>query len=113
MNDSDRERLRHMLDASREAISFVQGRTADDLTNDRMLLLSLVKELEIIGEAASRISAEGRSETNDIPWAKVIGMRNRLTHGYFDWDLGAIWSTLKSNLPDLVQSLEKALSSVE
>ena len=109
MNDSDRNRLRHMLDASREAIAFTQGKTRDDLFRERMLLLSLVKEIEIIGEAASKISPEGRSEAADIPWGKVTAMRNQLTHRYFDWDLEAIWSTVTSNLPDLVRELEKLL----
>ncbi len=110
MKDSDRERLGHMLDAAREAISFTHGRASDDLLRDRMLLLSLVKEIEIIGEAASRVSPEGRSEAHEIPWAKVTAMRNRLTHGYFDWNLEVIWSTLTSNLPELVRELERLLS---
>ena len=113
MNERDRDRLCHMLDASREAISFVQGRTKEDLFRDRLLLLAVVKEIEIVGEAASRISSEGRSEAPDIPWPKVIGMRNRLSHEYFDWDLEAIWSTLTSNLPVLIRELERALSGSE
>jgi hypothetical protein len=56
-------RLRHMLDAAREAVSFVEGRSRQDLTGDRLLLLAVVKEIEIIGEAASQISPETRSET--------------------------------------------------
>jgi uncharacterized protein with HEPN domain len=70
MNDSDRLRLQHMLDASREAVSFIQGRTSEDLTRDRMLLLSLVKEIEIVGEAASRVSAEYKAAATGIPWSR-------------------------------------------
>ncbi len=113
MNESDEIRLRHMLDASREAILFMKGKTREDLLLDRMLLLSLVKEIEIIGEAASKISPEGRSEAADIPWGEVTAMRNQLTHRYFAWDLDAIWSTLTSNMPDLIMELEKALSGAE
>ena len=110
MNESDRERLRHMLDASREALSFIEGRSSDELLTDRMLLLSLVKEIEIVGEAAARVSNEYRAEARSIPWSVVVGIRNRLVHGYFDLNLDVIWSTLTDDLPPLVVALEKALS---
>ena len=109
MNESDQNRLRHMLDAAREAIAFTHGKTREDLVHERMLLLSLVKEIEIIGEAASKISLEGRSEAADIPWGKVTAMRNQLTHRYFQWDLDAIWSTVTTNVPALIRELEKLL----
>ena len=109
MNDSDRLRLQHMLDAAREAVSFAKGRTRDDLSQDRMLLLSLVKEVEIVGEAASRVSPAGQVSTPGVPWEKLTGMRNRLIHGYFDWNVDVIWATVNSNLPQLIVELEKAL----
>jgi uncharacterized protein with HEPN domain len=108
MSAADIERLRHMLDAAREAMAFVKNRVAEDLTADRLLLLALVKEIEIIGEAAARISPEGRRATSGIPWQKITAMRNRLTHGYFDWDQ-VIWSTLTTSLPALATELERAL----
>ena len=70
MNESDVIRLRHMLDAVREALSFVAGRSSQELGRDRMLLLALVKEIEIIGEAASRISDESRNALPQIPWSQ-------------------------------------------
>jgi len=112
MNEDDLARLNHMLDAAREAIDFSKGKTFEDMIQDRMLLLSLVKELEIIGEAASRMSPEGRASINGIPWGQLMGMRNRLTHGYFDWRTETIWETVKLNLPDLVRVLEKTLSAL-
>ena len=105
----DPTRLRHMLEAAQEAIIFATGKTIDDLTRDRMLLLSLVKELEIVGEAASRISRETKAAITGITWPKVVGMRNQLTHGYFDWDVERIWETVSSDLPELVRALEAAL----
>lgn len=110
MNAADLARLRHMLDAAREAILFARGRTLEDLRQDRMLLLSLVKEIEIIGEAASQISPESKAAISGIPWPQVTGMRNRLTHGYFDWDTERIWTTVISDVPELVRVLEQALS---
>ena len=80
----DEVRLFHMREASREALSFVQNRTRNDLDNNRMLTLSVVKCVEIIGEAASRISKDRQNELKNIPWSQLISMRNRLTHAYFD-----------------------------
>lgn len=74
-----------------------------------MLLLSLVKEIEIIGEAASRISPETQAAAPGIPWSKVTAMRNLLSHAYFDWDLEIIWSTVTADLPELVRALEGAM----
>jgi uncharacterized protein with HEPN domain len=73
-----------MLDATNEALEFVQGKRRSDLDTDRKLVLSLVKELEIIGEAAGKVSAEIRTQYGAIPWQDIGGMRNRLIHAYFD-----------------------------
>ncbi len=110
MNESDIIRLRHMLDAAREALSFVVGRNSEDLGRDRMLVLALVKEIEIIGEAASRISDESRKALPRIPWPKIIAMRNRLIHAYADVDLSIVWDTLTGALPELLRELETALA---
>jgi uncharacterized protein with HEPN domain len=67
MRKDDRVLLQHMLDAANEALTFIQGKIRADLDNDRMLVLSLVRELEIIGEAASKVSAATRSQNTSIP----------------------------------------------
>ena len=90
MRRDDRIRLQHMLDAAREALSFTDGKNREDLNSDRKLALSLVKCIEIVGEAASRISQETQQETPQIPWSDIISMRNRLIHAYFDIDLDRV-----------------------
>ncbi len=75
-----------------------------------MLVLALVKEIEIIGEAASRISAESRKSLPRILWPKIIAMRNRLIHAYADVDLSIVWDTLAGALPELPRELEIALA---
>ena len=110
MNESDVIRLRHMRDASREALAFIAGRSSEDLSRDRMLVLALIKEIEIIGEAASRISDESRKALPRIPWPKIIAMRNRLIHAYADVDLSIVWDTLTGALPELLRELETALA---
>jgi len=69
-------RLRHMLDHARESLAMVRGRTRSELDTDRQLNLSLVRLLEIIGEAAGRIGSEYRSQYPQIPWPEVITLRN-------------------------------------
>lgn len=98
-----------MLDAAHEACEFVQGKSLDDLQDNRVLTLALVKSIEIIGEAASRVSVEGRGEIPWLPWAEIIGMRNRLIHAYFDIDLERLWDTVGDDLPPLITMLEAVL----
>lgn len=109
--DADRIRLQHMLDAAVEAMEFAEGCTRESLTANRMLSLALVRDIEIVGEAASQVSAETRAVCSNIPWAAVVGMRNRLVHGYFDVDLDRVWDTVALDLPDLVQSLRRILNT--
>ena len=99
-------RLRHMLDAVVEALEFTEGKKREDLDENRMLSHALVRLLEIIGEAATGVSDEFRKEHPGLPWKQMIGMRNRLIHGYFDMDLDILWQTVVSDLPALRKQLE-------
>ena len=106
MSKEDEIRLRHMVDAAREAASFAAGRTRGDLDADRQLVMALVKEIEIVGEAAARVSEATREHLPDIPWDELIGMRNRLVHAYFDVNLDIVWQTVQEDLPKLIALLE-------
>jgi uncharacterized protein with HEPN domain len=94
MRPEDRVRLLHMRDAAREAIDFAATRVRGDLETDRQLLLSIVKDVEIVGEAASRVSADLRSRHPELPWKGIVAMRNRLVHAYFDVDHYIVWNTV-------------------
>jgi len=111
MRKDDLIRVRHILDAAREAIGFAQGRSRDALDADRMLRLALVRLLEIIGEAARATSQSFRRAHPDIAWKKMAGMRDRLIHGYFDVNLDIVWETITEDLPPLVVDLEKILGA--
>ena len=106
LHDDD-VRLRHMLDYSREALELVRDRSRSDLDNDRVLELALVRLLEIIGEAATRVSEEGRARNPEIPWPQIIGLRNRLIHGYDSVDMDVLWEILQGDHPALIFKLEK------
>ncbi|MFZ5994799.1 MAG: DUF86 domain-containing protein [Thermodesulfobacteriota bacterium] len=101
--------VRHILDAARKAIIFTQNRTREALDSDEMLSLSLVRLLEIIGEAANSVSVGFQEKYTQIPWKKMIGLRNRLIHGYFDINLDIVWDTIVEDLPPLVAKLGKII----
>ena len=109
----DRVRLRHMLDHAREAVAMITGKGRTDLQRQRMLELALVRLIEIIGEAAARVSTEGQAEYSFIPWKEVVGMRNRLVHGYDSIDLDVLWDTIEDDLPPLIDELERVLDEDE
>ena len=110
MFEDDEIRLRHILDAAREAISFTEGHRRKDLDSDRKLNLSLVRLLEIIGEAARGITEEFRQDHSELPWKSMAGMRDRLIHGYFDVNFDVVWETVTNDLPPLIDKLEKIVT---
>jgi uncharacterized protein with HEPN domain len=110
MDRDDAIRLHHMLDAAREAIEFATGRSRSELDHNRMLELALLKDIEIVGEAAYQVSARTRTQLAGVPWDDIIGMRHRLVHAYFEVNLDILWRTVESDLPELVKTLESLLS---
>ena len=111
MRKDDLIRIRHMLDAAGEAVIFAHDKTRTDLDKNRMLTLSIIKAIELIGEAASRVTKESRDLHPEIPWTVIITMRNRLIHAYFDIDLDRVWDTLTDDLPPLITSLERIVKA--
>src|SRR5438045_2603743 len=99
---TDTDRLRHMRDAACAALRFVQGRSRADLDTDEMLSFALVRALEIIGEAADKLSDPTHAAHPSIPWSEIIGMRHKLIHGYFDVDHDIVWNVVTGKLADLV-----------
>ena len=106
----DRARLLHMFDHAVEAHELMQGRTRDDLDSDRVLMLALVRLLEIVGEAASRVSA-GFRDAHPTPWLQIVGLRNRLIHGYDSVDLDVLWQIAVIDLPPLIVELQSLLAT--
>lgn len=106
MQDRDRIRLLHMLEAAEEALSFVKGKSRQDLDKDRKLVLAIIREVEIIGEAAGKIFEDVRIQYPQIPWLDIINMRHHLIHVYYDVDLNIVWDTVTKDLPGLVEQLK-------
>lgn len=110
MKHDDQIRIQHMLDAARELFSFIDGLERVEFVRNRLVVLAAIKELEIIGEAASKVSMATRIEHSTIPWQDVVGMRNRLIHSYFDIDMERVWDTVTGDVPELMKLLEEALA---
>lgn len=91
-------------------MSFAEGHTRKDLDTDKGLMHILVREIEIIGEAATKISKETQDQI-ELPWSAIISMRNRLIHVYFDINLDILWNTVENRLPELIYELEKVLNT--
>lgn len=107
----DITRLRHMIDAARKACQFMQGKTKNDLESDELLSLAIVRLIEIVGEAASRVSKQKQKQYPEIAWSEITGMRNRIVHAYFDIDTAVVWRTVIEDLPILITQLEAVLAS--
>lgn len=105
MRAEDLVRLGHMIDAAETALQFVAGRQRADLVTDRMLQFALMRAIEIVGEAATKLSDETRSAHATIPWRSIIGMRNRLVHAYFEVDAEILWVAVTVEIPALLAQL--------
>ncbi len=105
----DRTSMRDMLSHTNEAIVLLKGRDREDLGRDRVLQLALTRLVEIIGEAAWRVSAEARLRHETVPWPQIVGMRNRLVHGYDVIDYDLLFDTVREDLPALANVLQAIL----
>ncbi len=105
----DQTLIRDMIGAAETAIRALGEHDIVALGADVILGLGLVKCLEIVGEAASRLSQDFRKKHPTIPWVSIIGMRNRLVHVYFDIDYEQVWKALKNELPTLLAQLKALL----
>ena len=112
MPPDDKARVGHMIEMAEAAMEMTAGRTADDVDNDVTLRLALTRALEVLGEAASRLSADTRAMAPEVPWPRIIGMRNRLVHAYFDIDPDILWTTATVSAPEMLPRLRALLDRV-
>lgn len=103
--------IRHMLDHAIEAVEMADRHNRSELDTDRKLNLALVRLVEIIGEAAARVSSEIQSKHPNIPWAEIVAMRNRMIHGYDQVDFDILWDVIELHLPPLIEQLRDIVDS--
>ena len=106
----DAARLWHMLDNARRASRLASGRGRSDLDADELFNLAMTRLLEVIGEAAARVSPATREQCPNLPWQSIAGMRNRLIHGYDQVDFNVLWDVVQYDLPGLIDEMEKILA---
>jgi uncharacterized protein with HEPN domain len=113
MSDQIYIRLMHILEASKAAVKHLSRKKRKDLDTNRTILSAVVRELEIIGEAANSIPDSIQKKYPSIPWKQMIAMRNRLIHAYFDVDHDIVWITTSQYLPILIHDLEQILADLK
>jgi uncharacterized protein with HEPN domain len=105
----DSTRVKHILEAAQKAIAYTRNLDRSTLNKDELLSLAVVRLLEIIGEAVRGVSDGLREKYPEIPWAQMAGMRNRLSHAYYEVDLDRVWDTIDFELPGLVKQLSRLI----
>jgi uncharacterized protein with HEPN domain len=113
MSSKDLIRLKHMLDATEAILSFLQKRRRTSLDKDRMLTSAVLREFEILGEAAGKVSEETKILFPECPWRQLVGLRNRLIHAYFDISHDIVWKTAKEHLPILHRQIQQMISACQ
>ena len=102
--------LGHMIDAAKAAISYGGQCSLAEVEAERMRVDATVRQLEILGEAASQVGSEFRAAHPEVPWRKAVATRNVLIHDYASVVPEVVWRTVREDLPALVQSLDRILS---
>ena len=113
MKKDDAVFIRYILDSMDILGEYLKGKTYEEFEENRMLQDAVIRELEIIGEATKSLSQDFRDKYPDIPWRQMAGMRDKLIHGYFGIDLGAVWDTATEDVPSLKEKLQKILEKEE
>jgi uncharacterized protein with HEPN domain len=103
--------LRHMLDYAHTARRLADGRSREELDSDEMLQLALTRAVEVIGEAAKRVSPERQKKHPNIQWPQIMAARNRLIHGYDVINLNILWDIIQLDLPELIAELEQIVQA--
>jgi len=111
--NSDRVRLLHIQEAISYIETFLANKTKDDLYNDALIRFAVERQLEIIGEAANRLSEDLKIKFSEVEWKRIIAFRNFLAHEYFGIDLELVWDIVDNKIPFLKNSIESILAEME
>ena len=109
----DRERLQHILSAIDRVQRYTDGKTYEELVGNDMMYYAVVKNIEIMGEAANMLSTAFTDVHPETPWKQVKGMRNYIVHEYFQIDEVVVWDVVTNNLPELREQIVKYLNETD
>ena len=99
--------IQDILDSIQDIDNFIKGMSFDDFKNDRKTINAVVRSIEIIGEASKKIPKRLRDSQPEIPWKKMAGMRDKLTHAYFGIDLEIIWKVVSEEIKQIKPGILK------
>jgi len=108
----DEVRLRHVHEACAKIGEFVAGISREEFDADEIRALAVIRLIEVVGEAAHRVSTELKARRPEIPWRQLAGARNRLIHGYFDVDLAVVWEIATKDVPRLREQVRDVLETL-
>jgi len=109
MVPADTVYIRHILDAILRIGIYLDGIDEDEFMRNHLVQDGVIRQLEIIGEAAKQISQKTRRDHDHIPWKDIAGMRDKLIHAYFGVDVGQVWLTAKNDIPVLQKDIAEIL----
>jgi uncharacterized protein with HEPN domain len=98
--------LLDILHEARTALTFVAGKTIHEFEEDTLCQYAVIRAIEVLGEAAGRVSDDFRESHPEVPWRRMIGMRNRMIHGYDDIVLSIVWEVVQADIPELIRTIE-------
>lgn len=110
-NKEDVERLIHMKESIQKIERYTEDVSLDEFKQNEMLQDAIFKNLEIIGEAAYKISHDTKDLYSDIEWRKIEGLRHRLVHDYYKVDLEIVWQTKNKSLPLLIEKIVEIIDA--
>ena len=108
-----RDHLQDILDAVNDIERFVADMSYEQFIKDKKTLNAVVRSIEVIGEASKRLPESLKAKNSELPWREITGMRDKLIHAYFGMDTETIWKTVKENIPQLKQTIEKMVKDQE
>jgi uncharacterized protein with HEPN domain len=109
MSREDLVYIYHIRDSINKIIEYCEDINEDNFGSKTIIQDAVIRQIEIIGEASSKLSKEFQLKFNYIPWKNIIGMRNKLIHDYFGVDINAVWETIKIDIPDLKQKIDSII----
>jgi uncharacterized protein with HEPN domain len=112
MMKDDSVYLHHIIDAFMQIEYYIDGVSHEEFLSNKLLQDGVIRQLEVMGEAARNLSDDLRNEYPQVPWRQMIGLRNRMIHAYFNVNLQIIWEIVQGDLPDLKRETESILDSI-